>query len=171
MTGGWDIQLLPKYQIWLANFSQKFICFVVLPMSLLDEGYSMGGSVKSRASGVFFALSAGILWGFVPLYIHFLGDVNPLEIVAHRSLWSLVLLSSLVAWRQHFNAALQIFCNKKLLASFTITTCFLSANIFRSFLTTFLFYIFIFSCLGYCAGVMVFCDIFMFRVCLDPCRF
>ena len=88
----------------------------------------MGGSVKGRASGVFFALSAGILWGFVPLYIHFLGDVNPLEIVAHRSLWSLVLLSSLVAWRQHFNAALQIFCNKKLLASFIITTCFLSAN-------------------------------------------
>ena len=88
----------------------------------------MGGSVKNRASGVFFALSAGILWGFVPLYIHFLGDVNPLEIVAHRSLWSLVLLFALVAWRHHISSALQIFVNKKLLASFIITTCFLSAN-------------------------------------------
>ena len=84
--------------------------------------------MKNRASGVFFALSAGILWGFVPLYIHFLGDVNPLEIVAHRSLWSLVLLFALVAWRHHINSALQIFINKKLLASFIITTCFLSAN-------------------------------------------
>ena len=88
----------------------------------------MGGSVKNRARGVFFALSAGILWGFVPLYIHFLGDVNPLEIVAHRSLWSLVLLFALVAWRHHISPALQIFINKKLLASFIITTCFLSAN-------------------------------------------
>ena len=50
-------------------------------------------TAQTRASGVLFALSAGILWGFVPVYIHFLGDVDPLEIVAHRSLWSLVLLS------------------------------------------------------------------------------
>ena len=88
----------------------------------------MGGSVKNCASGVLFALSAGILWGFVPLYIHFLGDVSPMEIVAHRALWSLVLLFALVAWRNQFSAALQIFVNKKLLASFIITTCFLSAN-------------------------------------------
>ena len=88
----------------------------------------MGGSVQNRASGVLFALSAGILWGFVPVYIHFLGDVDPLEIVAHRSLWSLVLLFALVAWRRHISLALQVFVNKKLLASFIITTCFLSAN-------------------------------------------
>ena len=88
----------------------------------------MGGSVQNRASGVLFALSAGMLWGFVPVYIHFLGDVDPLEIVAHRSLWSLVLLFALVAWRRHISLALQIFVNKKLLASFMITTCFLSAN-------------------------------------------
>ena len=88
----------------------------------------MGGSMKNRASGVLFALSAGILWGFVPLYIHFLGDVNPLEIVAHRAFWSLVLLFALVAWRHHITPALQIFVNKKLLASFIITACFLLAN-------------------------------------------
>ena len=69
----------------------------------------MGGSVKNRASGVLFALSAGILWGFVPLYIHFLGDVDPLEIVAHRSLWSLVLLFALVAWRHHISLSVADF--------------------------------------------------------------
>ena len=53
----------------------------------------MGGSLQSRASGILFALSAGIFWGFMPVYIHYLGDVEALEIVAHRSLWSLVLLS------------------------------------------------------------------------------
>ncbi len=88
----------------------------------------MGGCVQNRASGVLFALSAGILWGFVPVYIHFLGDVDSLEIVAHRSLWSLVLLFALVAWRKHISLTAQIFVNKKSLASFIITTCFLSAN-------------------------------------------
>ena len=84
--------------------------------------------MKNRARGVFFALSAGILWGFVPVYIHFLGDVDPLEIVAHRSLWSLVMLWGLVMWRRQISIALQVFCKKKLVGSFIITTCFLSAN-------------------------------------------
>ena len=88
----------------------------------------MCGSVQNSASGVLLALSAGILWGFMPVYIHFLGDVDPLEIVAHRSLWSFVLLVALVAWRRHISLALQIFVNKKLLGGFIFTTCFLSIN-------------------------------------------
>ena len=52
----------------------------------------MSGMAQTRASGILFALSAGILWGFVPVYINFFGNVDPLEIVAHRSLWSLVML-------------------------------------------------------------------------------
>jgi chloramphenicol-sensitive protein RarD len=88
----------------------------------------VGNSLQSRAGGVLYALSAGILWGFMPVYIHYLGDVEILEIVAHRSLWSLVLLFLLVVWRQQFSHALQVFANKKLLANFFITTCFLSVN-------------------------------------------
>ena len=64
----------------------------------------------------------------MPLYIHLLGDVDPLEIVACRSLWSLVLLFAMLAWRQGTSLALQVFVNKKLLTSFIITTCFLSGN-------------------------------------------
>ena len=88
----------------------------------------MSTTAQTRASGVLFALSAGILWGFVPVYIHVLGDVDPLEIVAHRSLWSLILLFGLVMWRRQISMALQVFFNKKLLAGFIVTTCFLSAN-------------------------------------------
>ena len=69
-----------------------------------------------------------VFYGDLCCSIHFLGDVNPLEIVAHRSLWSFVLLFALVAWRHHISPALRIFVNKKLLANFIITTCFLSAN-------------------------------------------
>ena len=88
----------------------------------------MNTMAQSRVSGVVFALSAGILWGFVPVYINFFGNVNPLEIVAHRSLWSLVLLFGIVMWRRQISMALQVFVNKKQLFSFLTTTCFLSAN-------------------------------------------
>ena len=88
----------------------------------------MNGSVQNRMSGIIFAISAGILWGFVPVYIHFLGDVDPFEVVAHRSLWSLVLLAGLVLWRRQMKLARQIFCDKKLLVSLAISTLFLLAN-------------------------------------------
>ena len=88
----------------------------------------MGGMAQTRGSGILFALSAGIIWGFLPVYIHFLGNVDPLKIVAHRSLWSFVMLLGIVLLRCQISMALQFFVNKKLLVSFILTTCFLSAN-------------------------------------------
>ncbi len=39
-------------------------------------------------SGLFAAMAAYGLWGFLPLYFQFLGDMPPLVILAHRILWS-----------------------------------------------------------------------------------
>ena len=47
-------------------------------------------------SGLLYASLAALLWGFVPVYIGYLGDVDPMEIVVHRALWSGVLLLGLV---------------------------------------------------------------------------
>ena len=46
--------------------------------------------------GVAFALSAAILWGFVPVYIGFVNAVDAVEIVVHRALWSGLILYALV---------------------------------------------------------------------------
>ena len=42
--------------------------------------------------GVVYALCAYLLWGLFPLYFKALSDVPPLQILAHRMLWSLLLL-------------------------------------------------------------------------------
>ena len=47
-------------------------------------------------SGLVYASLAALLWGFVPVYIGYLGDVDPMEIVVHRALWSGVILLGLV---------------------------------------------------------------------------
>ena len=57
----------------------------------------MENSKKNSIAGISFSLSAGILWGIIPLYIKFIDVDDPYEIVAHRSLWSAVLLF-IICW-------------------------------------------------------------------------
>lgn len=51
--------------------------------------------VSSHRSGLVYALSAYLLWGLFPLFWKLLHGVPALELVAHRVLWSLVLLVGL----------------------------------------------------------------------------
>ena len=44
-------------------------------------------NAETRA-GLFAAIAAYGLWGFLPLYFQFLGDMPPLVILAHRIVWS-----------------------------------------------------------------------------------
>jgi chloramphenicol-sensitive protein RarD len=44
---------------------------------------------EDSLSGFFFALAAYVLWGFLPLYMKALAHVPPVEVIAHRVLWSL----------------------------------------------------------------------------------
>lgn len=44
-------------------------------------------NAETRA-GLFAAIAAYGLWGFLPLYFQFLGDLPPLVILAHRIVWS-----------------------------------------------------------------------------------
>ena len=57
----------------------------------------MKNSSQNRVFGIYCSLSAGILWGIVPVYIYIIDVEDPYEIVAHRSLWSAALLF-LICW-------------------------------------------------------------------------
>ena len=39
--------------------------------------------------GLIFAITAYLLWGGLPLYMVLMRDIPPLEVVAHRVIWSL----------------------------------------------------------------------------------
>lgn len=47
-------------------------------------------------------LAAYALWGFLPLYFMLLGPVPPLEVVAHRIVWSVALLLLILHFRDGF---------------------------------------------------------------------
>lgn len=49
--------------------------------------------------GFAFALTAYVLWGFLPLYMHLLAHISPAEVIAHRVLWSIP-VAGLILWSQ-----------------------------------------------------------------------
>lgn len=52
-------------------------------------------------SGILYGLAAYGLWGLMPLYFRLVGQVSPVEVLAHRIVWSVVLLAViLTVWRR-----------------------------------------------------------------------
>ena len=88
----------------------------------------MENSKKNSLAGIGFSLSAGILWGIVPLYIKFIDADDPYEIVAHRSLWSAVLLFIICWVSGQLGEIWTMIKQRKNLLNFFITTLFLSLN-------------------------------------------
>ncbi|MFD2830624.1 EamA family transporter RarD [Corticicoccus populi] len=74
--------------------------------------------------GVLFALSAYIIWGFLPIYWKQIDGISSYEIIAHRVLWSFVFMLLFIIvtgkWR-YFKADLKFIfgSKKKMLALFT----------------------------------------------------
>jgi chloramphenicol-sensitive protein RarD len=54
-------------------------------------------STASRRAGLLYGLSAYLIWGFLPLYFHALGEVPPLIILCHRIVWSALFMALVVS--------------------------------------------------------------------------
>lgn len=48
--------------------------------------------------GFFFALTAYLLWGFLPLYMKAVAHITPAEVIAHRVIWSLPIAGAVLLW-------------------------------------------------------------------------
>jgi chloramphenicol-sensitive protein RarD len=53
-------------------------------------------------SGILFALGAYLSWGLFPLYFHQIASVPALQVVAHRTLWSLVFVAAVLLFTRHW---------------------------------------------------------------------
>ncbi|MEZ5559077.1 MAG: EamA family transporter RarD [Pseudomonadales bacterium] len=58
--------------------------------------------MSDQRAGVWFALAAYLFWGFAPIYFKLLDFATPLEIIAHRVVWSVVVLLGLIALRRQY---------------------------------------------------------------------
>jgi chloramphenicol-sensitive protein RarD len=78
-------------------------------------------------TGILSAASAFLCWGLFPLYFHAIGEVPPLQILAHRMLWSLLFLLIVLAVRRQW-AWLGVVRQPRILGSFIASAVLLSVN-------------------------------------------
>jgi chloramphenicol-sensitive protein RarD len=80
------------------------------------------------ASGLPYAISAYLIWGFMPVYFKLLNHVPPIAIVAQRILWSIPLLLVIMAFRKQLHEYGAIFRHKVHLRNLLATATLIAVN-------------------------------------------
>lgn len=78
--------------------------------------------------GVAYALCAYALWGLFPLYFKAVASLPPLDILAHRVLWSLGFVATLVSWRIGWGWLRPVFSDRRVLRVFALSTLMVFLN-------------------------------------------
>ncbi|KQR63173.1 EamA family transporter RarD [Acidovorax sp. Leaf160] len=78
--------------------------------------------------GILYATLAYVAWGIFPLYFHQVASVPALEVVLHRTLWSMVLLAVVLAARRQLAWVLALRRQPRVVAAFLLSALLLSAN-------------------------------------------
>lgn len=78
--------------------------------------------------GVAYGLGAYLIWGFVPAYFKLLAGVPPIEIVAHRIIWSVVLLLGILAAMRKLDTLRAVFADRRLRAWLALSSVLIAAN-------------------------------------------
>lgn len=73
-------------------------------------------------------LGAYLTWGVLPLYFKAVAEVDPVEIVAHRIVWSLFFLAVLVSIRRRWAAIRAAFTAGRVLLTLTLTALLIAVN-------------------------------------------
>lgn len=79
-------------------------------------------------TGILYAALAYIAWGLFPLYFKQMADVPSLEVVMHRTLWSLVFVFGVLMVRRQWSWMGTVLRQPKVLAAFVLSAMLLSGN-------------------------------------------
>ena len=79
-------------------------------------------------SGLLLGLGAYLLWGVLPIYFKALDHLLPTEIVAHRIVWSLIFLGTLVLLWKRWPAIRAGFGSIRVMATLALTAALIAIN-------------------------------------------
>jgi chloramphenicol-sensitive protein RarD len=78
--------------------------------------------------GFLFALSAYLMWGFLPFYMKAVAHISSLEIVAHRVLWSVPIAGAILWWLGRTADIPRALVSPRTLAMGAVTAALISVN-------------------------------------------
>jgi chloramphenicol-sensitive protein RarD len=70
------------------------------------------------------------LWGLIPFYFRSLGDLPPLEVLAHRVIWSLVFLAALLTLGRRWPQVAQAVRSRRVLGALAASALLIGMNWF-----------------------------------------
>jgi len=82
----------------------------------------------SDNKGMVPALSAYILWGIAPIYFKWMADENPLDIIANRVLWSVILLAIVISVMGKWGNVKAALSSMKTVRTLLATTLLIAVN-------------------------------------------
>lgn len=85
---------------------------------------------RTARIGVIYGLAAYLWWGFVAIYFKAVKEVPPLEVLTHRVIWSIVLLTLLLRLYGRLPEALRVLRERKVFLTLCITAALLACNWF-----------------------------------------
>ncbi|MFC4271517.1 EamA family transporter RarD [Sneathiella chungangensis] len=78
--------------------------------------------------GLLSAFGAFIVWGWAPVYFKWLSHVSPMEVIAHRAIWSSVFVLLMVVMMRKVGQLIEIYRDPKKLSVFVLTTALIGGN-------------------------------------------
>ena len=89
---------------------------------------SPAASAASWRAGLAYGLAAYALWGVMPIYFRQISAVPSLDIVAHRIIWSLLVLAVLLAVSRAWDQVAAALLNRKVILTLLLTSVLIGTN-------------------------------------------
>jgi chloramphenicol-sensitive protein RarD len=86
------------------------------------------GPNEDSLRGFLFALSAYLLWGFLPFYMKAVAHIPVLEVLAHRALWSVPIAGAVLLILGRTADLRAVFASPRMLAQGALTAALISVN-------------------------------------------
>lgn len=83
---------------------------------------------RDTPAGLGFALSAYLMWGFLPIYMKWVSHIPPAEVVAHRILWSVPVAALLLVLLRRTRDLTDALRNPRMLAMACVTATLITIN-------------------------------------------
>ncbi|MEJ1336478.1 MAG: EamA family transporter RarD [Candidatus Sedimenticola sp. (ex Thyasira tokunagai)] len=83
---------------------------------------------ESIKKGLIYATLAFGLWGFGPIYFKAVASVQPMEVLAHRIIWSLFFLALIISWNRGWPSLFRLLAERKKLLWLFTTSVIVSCN-------------------------------------------
>lgn len=85
-------------------------------------------TTPKESAGIFYATSAYVLWGILPLFWWLLHDVSAVELTAHRIVWCVLILAVMTVARGRTDEILAIVRTPRTLGTLILTSALITAN-------------------------------------------